>query len=264
MLHRFRRQWCDTATITKRRLSNVPVPGESLVRSCGRTSCLCPKTSPSDPVERAEPNNPSEAVGDPGSRSHQNYPRRWRRGRVRNGYRTRGQSSGCDTSSRRRVSRRRARLRQAVGHLMSCWSSATSASLIEHCALRTLATRKLYQQTLEHFMTFLSCQTKFAQSGGHADGYRSHSLQQQSIHVRGAASLGQHTDGCPHAQISPILKTRRWQATKIPQGPVRLEIAHSRSHAKIFPLHCVVINRSNTGVGGSSAHGRFPLGHVVQ
>ena len=41
-----------------------------------------------------------------------------------------------------------------VGHLMSCSSSATSASLLEHRVLRTLATRTLYQQTLEHFLTF--------------------------------------------------------------------------------------------------------------
>ena len=44
--------------------------------------------------------------------------------------------------------RRRAQLR-LDGHLMSCSSSATSATLLEHRALRTLATRKLDQQTLE-------------------------------------------------------------------------------------------------------------------
>ena len=37
--------------------------------------------------------------------------------------------------------RRRARLRQVVGHLMICSSSATSASLLEHLSLRTVATR---------------------------------------------------------------------------------------------------------------------------
>ena len=52
--------------------------------------------------------------------------------------------------------RRRARLRQVVGHLMSFSSSATSASLLEHHALRTLATRRLYQQALEHFLTFVA------------------------------------------------------------------------------------------------------------
>ena len=45
---------------------------------------------------------------------------------------------------------------QVVGHLMSCSSSATSASLVEHRALRTLATRKLLQQTLEHILTFVA------------------------------------------------------------------------------------------------------------
>ena len=59
------------------------------------------------------------------------------------------------------------------------------------------------------------CQTQFAHSGGHSDGNGSHNLQQRSIHVCIAASPGQHFDGCSHAQISLILKTRRWHATKI-------------------------------------------------
>ena len=50
---------------------------------CSEASASC------DPIERAEPDNPSEAVGDPDRRSHQHNPRRWRRGGVRNGRRAR-------------------------------------------------------------------------------------------------------------------------------------------------------------------------------
>ena len=78
------------------RYSNHPPQTSSTKRSnsCGNhssgiaaaaLSCLCLEASASsDPVERAEPDDPSEAVGDLGRRSHQNYPRRFRRQGVRN------------------------------------------------------------------------------------------------------------------------------------------------------------------------------------
>ena len=66
-------------------------------------SCMCPEpTASSDPVEQT-PYSCSEAVGNSGSRSHQNDPRRWTKRGVRNGNRTRRQSLKCGTSSRRRV-----------------------------------------------------------------------------------------------------------------------------------------------------------------
>ena len=63
-----------------------------------------------------------------------------------------------DVASRRGTMscRRRAWSRQDIGHLMRCSSSATSASLLEHSALRTVATRKLFPQTLGHFQTFVA------------------------------------------------------------------------------------------------------------
>ena len=48
--------------------------------------------------------------------------------------------------------RRRGRLLRVVGHVASCSSSAMSACPLERRALRSLATRKLYQQTLAHFL----------------------------------------------------------------------------------------------------------------
>ena len=172
----------------KRRLSNLPIPvGITRPNSTSASS---------DPVERAEPDNPSEAVGDPGRRSHQKYPRRGRRGGVRNGYRTRGQSSG------------RARLRQAVGHLMSCSSSATSASLLEHRVLRTLAARKLYQQTLEHFLRSLPVLEDTQMDTAltiYSNAQYMFGVQHHRINTLMAALMHRY---------HPILKTRRWQALR--------------------------------------------------
>ena len=80
----------------------------------------------------------------------------------------------------------------------------------------------------------LGCHTHFSHSGRHADGCRSHNIQQRSIHVWCTATPGQHTDGCSHAQVSPLFQTLERQATKIPLVSVRLEPAHSGSHAKGF------------------------------
>ena len=121
-----------------------------------------------------------------------------------------GTAQGPDVAS----CRRRARLRQVDGHLMSCSSSATSASLLEHRALRTLATKKTSPATTRA-LPDLCCQTQFAHSGRDADG-DALIIYSSAQHIFGCTgSLGQHTDGCPHAQVSPILQTRRCQATKI-------------------------------------------------
>ena len=68
-------------------------------------SRLCPEaSSTSDPVELAEPDSsPTKPFGNLGRRDCDNYPRRWRRGGIRNGDRTLGQSSARGTTSRRRV-----------------------------------------------------------------------------------------------------------------------------------------------------------------
>ena len=55
-----------------------------------------------------------------------------------------------------------------------------------------------------------------------------------------------------------------WQASKIPPVSARLEIAHARAHTESFSLDSVVINRSKTGLGGSTAHWCFSLRHAVQ
>ena len=240
-----------------RRLSNGPVPAgitrPKVQQPYSRACVLKP------PAESCGPN---EAVGDRVRRSHQNHPRRWRRRGVQNGHRTRRQSSGCGTSSRRRV------MSMASSASPGCWTFdellvfATSASLLDR-AFRALATRKLYQQTLQHFLTVVA-NRNFVDFGRRTNGCGSDNVQQRSVHVWSGLSLGQHTDGCPHAQISPFLKTRRWHATKIPLVFARLEIAHTRSHAKSVSPKRVVINPSKTGVGGSSAHGRFFPDHVVQ
>ena len=66
---------------------------------------------------------------------------------------TKHEDSHQDVARRGAMScRRRDRLLRIVGHLMSCSSSAMSASLLEHSVLRTLATEKFYLQTLEHFL----------------------------------------------------------------------------------------------------------------
>ena len=149
--------------------------------------CLCPETSASShPVERAEP---SEAVTDPGRRSHQHHPRRWRRGGVRNGHRTRGQSPGCGTSSRRRV------------------MSTVCPAYLDYQKTSPSNTR-----TLPDFC----CQMQFAHSGRHADGYGSHNLQQGSIHVWRTASLGPHCWLASCTDTPDTQDTGRWHATKIP------------------------------------------------
>ena len=206
-------------------------------------SCTCPATSASpDPVEAADPDNPSEAVGDPGRRGHQNYPRRRRRGGVR----TRGQSSGSGTSSRRRVTS------TASSASPSCWALDELLVLRDvSIPLGTPCPAPFgYQKALPantRTLPDLCCQTQFAHSGGHADGYGSHSLQQRSIHVWGTASPGQHADACPRALMSPMLETRRWQATDSTNvcdaGSCSLLVARE----KFFPETCGYQSQQNWG-----------------
>ena len=211
---------------------------------------MCPETAAnSDPVGSTELDGPSAAAGDSGRRSHQNKPRRGRRGGIRKGHRTPGQSS----PRRSAVSLRRwARLRQVVRHLM-CSSSATSTSLLEHRALRTLATNRL--PTI--FLTFVASRKLPISDGAQVDVALTTNSNAQYM-FRGAAPSWQHTDGCRHAQISPILQTRGWQATKIPSVSARmvlLALGHTR---KYVPLNVWFPNR-RTRLGESAAHGRSLL-----
>ena len=131
-----------------------------------------------------------------------NYPLRWRRGGVRNRFGKRGQSSGCGTSSSRRV------MSTASSASPSGWASD------ELFVLRDVSippgtpcpAYPGYQKTSPAYtctLPDLCCQTQLAHSGGHADGYGSHSILQRPVHVWRTTPSWQHTDGCPHAQISP-------------------------------------------------------------
>ena len=67
-------------------------------------SCMCPEpVFTSDPAEPATSDGLNETDGDPGRRGHWNYPRRSKRGAIRNSHRTRGQSSGRGTTWWHRV-----------------------------------------------------------------------------------------------------------------------------------------------------------------
>ena len=120
--------------------------------------------------------------------------------------------------------RRRARFCQNVGHLMSCSFSATSATLLEYRALRTLATRKLYQQTPEHFLAFAAKRKLLI-----FNDTRMIAAPSTCSNADYMFGVWEHTGGCLHAQISPILQSQEWQYTKITPVFARLESAHSDS-----------------------------------
>ena len=119
---------------------------------------------------------------------------------------------------------------------------------------------KLHRRALEHFLTFVAECSLLVHSGGDANGYGSHIFQQRSTqHHRGNTLMA--------ALVHRYHPYSRHGGGKLPRfTPVSamLEIAHSWSQAKSFLPKRQVINRSKTGVGGSSTHGRFALGHVVQ
>ena len=98
--------------------------------------------------------------------------------------------------------------------------------------LRTLATRRIHQQTLKHFLTFVPKRRLPILEDTQMD--TAHTFFNNAQFMFGVQHYRGNTDGCSHAQISPILKTREWQATKIPPVSARLEITHSWSHTKKF------------------------------
>ena len=165
---------------------------------------------------------------------------RWTGG-VRNGHRSRGQSSGRGTTSRRRVMSLASSTSQVGGHLMICTSSWTLASILTHSALHTLATRKLYRHTSPTHPD-LCFQTQPAHSGRHADGYGFHKL---------------HRDNTPSCTV--IRDTQDTEGGKLPRflrflrGWKLLSPGRTRT---VFSPERVAINRSKTGLGGSTAHGR--------
>ena len=82
-----------------------------------------------DPVQPAKSNGPNEAVGD----GHKDYSRRWRRGGIRSGHRTRRQSSGRGTTSRRHV------FSTASSASPSCWSLMSCSLVLRDVSIPTLA-----------------------------------------------------------------------------------------------------------------------------
>ena len=118
----------DSGTIQQPSQASLVKRSNSCRNHSAALSCMCPEASASsDPVERAEPDDPNEAVGDPGRRSHQNYARGWRREESETD--TEHEDSHQGTAQRPGVvsCRRRARLREVFGHLMTSSSSPTSA-----------------------------------------------------------------------------------------------------------------------------------------
>ena len=94
--------------------------------------------------------------------------------------------------------RRRGRLLRVHGQLVSCSSSAMSAFPLEDRVLRTLDTRKLYQQTLEHLLISV-CKAHFGNFQRHTSDYSSDNMQQRTIHVWGAALPWRSRTNCaPH------------------------------------------------------------------
>ena len=206
-------------------------------------SRICPEaSSTSDPVELAEPDGPNEAVGDPGRRGHPNYPRRRRRGGIRNGHRTRRQSSGRGITSRHRVMS--ATSLESPGY----WAFDALLDLrdVNIPAGTQCPAYRGYQnicpansRTLPDFC----CQTQPVNFGRHRDGYRSYNVQQHPGHV-----WVQHHRGntLMAALISPMLETRRWQATKISLVSTGWKLLTPRSHTKsFFPQTCGYQSQQN-------------------
>ena len=69
---------------------------------------------------------------------------------------------------------RQGRLLRVVGHVVSCSPFAMSAFQFEHSVLRTLATRKHYQQTLEHFLIRVA--KRILCTLNNTDGYSSYNF----------------------------------------------------------------------------------------
>ena len=140
--------------------------------------------------------------------------------------------------------RRRSRLRQVVGHLLVL----RDVSIRSGTALRTLATRKLYQQTLEHFLPFVA----------------KHSLPNAVCpfwRTRRRLRLSQFTatlNTCLEYSITggntlmaafmhryhPYSRHGGGEQPRFHQCLRELDIAHSWSNAKRFFPTRVVINRS--------------------
>ena len=119
----------------------------------------------------------------------------------------------------------------------------------------TIPTKLL--EILEHFLTCVPKRSLPTLEDTQMDAALN--LPQRSIHVCGTASLGQHTDGCSHAQVSPILLASYQDST------ARLEIAQvGRTRKKAFLLRVWLSIASKLGLAGETAHARFLPSHVVQ
>ena len=149
-----------------------------------------------------------------------------------------------DVASRRGAvsCRRRAWSRQDIGHLMRCSTSATSTSLLEHSALRTVASRKIVQQTLEHFQTTVADRKLSILDNTETDTDLTMYSNTQDMfwvqHHRGNTLMA--------ALTSPMLETRRWQATKISLMSAGWKLLTPRSHTKsFFPQTCGYQSQQN-------------------
>ena len=183
----------------KRRLTNVPDPA-GIILSCNSHILAHVSRKPLPPliqVELAEPDGPNESFGDPCRRGHQNCPRRWKRGGIRNGHRTRGQSSRRGTTSRRRV------MSTTSSPSPGCWASD---ELLVSIFAGTLCSAYFGMDTI--LAIYSNAQYMFGVQHHHGNtlvAAFTHRYPQHSRH-------------------------RVWHATKMPPVFARLESAHSVLH----------------------------------
>ena len=93
---------------------------------------------------------------------------------------------------------------EVVSHLTKSSCSATSSSLLERGALRNLATRSLYQQTVDHFPNFAPQQNVLTSRDAQVD---------LALHVW-SARITRTTHLWRRSSPTWLLQTRRWQATR--------------------------------------------------
>ena len=167
---------------------------------------------------------------------------------------TEREDSHQDVAPRRGVvsCRRRARLREVVGHLMSCSSSATSASLLKHSALRTLPTRSLpaSSRTLPGLMLHNAiCQFWATHMDTALTIYSNAQYMFGAQHHRGNTLMA--------ALMHRYLRDSRHggQATKIPPVSARLEIRTR----KAFLQNVWLSVAAKMGLAGRRRVGEFLL-----
>ena len=227
----------------KCRLTNVPFPAGINLPTLQQPYDRACVPGPLPPLIQSSlqnsmvPAKPLEILAEEDTRTVQ---RRWTRGEVRNGHRSRGQ----DVAPRRGAVSClwRARLRQIVGHLMICTSSRTLASILTHCALHTLATRKLYRHT-PPTLPHLCFHTQPAHSGRHADGYGFHKLLPRPTHVKGCS-----TTVATHHHAELFRDTQDTEVASYQDSTGFCEDGNcslQSAHEKLFPQTCGCQSQQN-------------------